>query len=141
MIGALSNPRTVLGERNFLIEVGAFATAALMFAAPQNRRSQSASEHAKPLLSRGNRTIVRPLARCSRGALTGWPMKRIDERELRDELVKLRAEHRELDDRIVLLEDSASADQLLVKRLKKKKLAVKDRMMALEDQLLPDIIA
>ena len=76
-----------------------------------------------------------------RGALTGWPMKRIDERELREELVKLRAEHRELDDQIILLEDAASADQLLVKRLKKKKLAIKDRMMAIEDQLLPDIIA
>ncbi len=68
-------------------------------------------------------------------------MKRIDERELREELVRLRAEHRELDDQIILLEDSASADQLLVKRLKKKKLAIKDRMMSVEDQLLPDIIA
>jgi hypothetical protein len=68
-------------------------------------------------------------------------MKRVDERELRDELVKLRAEHRELDDEIILLEGSTTADQLLVKRLKKKKLAVKDRITALEDQLLPDIIA
>jgi hypothetical protein len=73
--------------------------------------------------------------------LTGRPMKRIDERELREELVKLRAEHRELDDQIILLEDQASADQLLVKRLKKRKLAIKDRMTAIEDQLLPDIIA
>ncbi|MGZ5822365.1 MAG: YdcH family protein [Hyphomicrobium sp.] len=68
-------------------------------------------------------------------------MKRVDERELRDELVKLRAEHRELDDEIILLEGSTTSDQLLVKRLKKKKLAVKDRITALEDQLLPDIIA
>ena len=68
-------------------------------------------------------------------------MKRVDERELRDELVKLRAEHRELDDQIILLEGSTTSDQLLVKRLKKKKLAVKDRITALEDQLLPDIIA
>lgn len=68
-------------------------------------------------------------------------MKRLDERELRDELVKLRAEHRELDDEIILLEGSTTSDQLLVKRLKKKKLAVKDRITAIEDQLLPDIIA
>ena len=68
-------------------------------------------------------------------------MKRVDDRELRDELVKLRAEHRELDDEIILLEGSTTADQLLVKRLKKKKLAVKDRITAIEDQLLPDIIA
>ena len=68
-------------------------------------------------------------------------MKRVDERELRDELVKLRAEHRELDDEIILLEGSATADQLLVKRLKKRKLAIKDRITGIEDQLLPDIIA
>ena len=68
-------------------------------------------------------------------------MKRVDERELRDELVKLRSEHRELDDEIILLEGATTADQLLVKRLKKKKLAVKDRITAIEDQLLPDIIA
>jgi hypothetical protein len=68
-------------------------------------------------------------------------MKRFDDRELRDELVKLRAEHRLLDDEIILLEGSTTADQLLVKRLKKKKLAVKDRITAIEDQLLPDIIA
>ncbi|HWK39318.1 MAG TPA: DUF465 domain-containing protein [Hyphomicrobium sp.] len=68
-------------------------------------------------------------------------MKRIDDRDLRDELARLRAEHRELDDQIIALEDSSAADQLLVKRLKKKKLAIKDRMTAVEDQLLPDIIA
>ncbi len=68
-------------------------------------------------------------------------MTRADERDLRDELVKLRAEHRELDDQIILLEGTATADQLLVKRLKKRKLALKDRITAIEDQLLPDIIA
>jgi hypothetical protein len=68
-------------------------------------------------------------------------MKRVDERELREELVKLRAEHRQLDDEIILLEDATAADQLLVKRLKKKKLVLKDRITAIEDQLLPDIIA
>ena len=68
-------------------------------------------------------------------------MKRIDDRDLRDELARLRAEHRELDDQIIALEDSSAADQLLVKRLKKKKLAIKDRVTSIEDQLLPDIIA
>jgi len=68
-------------------------------------------------------------------------MKRVDDRELRDELTKLRAEHRELDDEIILLEGSGTADQLLIKRLKKRKLALKDRITAIEDQLLPDIIA
>ena len=45
------------------------------------------------------------------------------------------------DDEIIALEDSGSADQLHVKRLKKKKLALKDQITAVEDQLLPDIIA
>lgn len=68
-------------------------------------------------------------------------MQRLDERELREELVKLRAEHRDLDDEIVTLEASGTAEQLLVKRLKKRKLAIKDRISVVEDQLLPDIIA
>ena len=106
-----------------------------------NHREYCSATRAYDLLYAGNKRIFRPLARCLRGALTGRPMKRIDERELREELVKLRAEHRELDDQIILLEDTTSADQLLVKRLKKKKLAIKDRMTAIEDQLLPDIIA
>ena len=68
-------------------------------------------------------------------------MQCLDERELREELVKLRAEHRDLDDEIVTLEASATAEQLLIKRLKKRKLAIKDRISVVEDQLLPDIIA
>ncbi len=68
-------------------------------------------------------------------------MERRDERELREELVNLRAEHRRLDEEIVALEGNAHSDQLLVKRLKKKKLAIKDRVTAIEDELLPDIIA
>lgn len=68
-------------------------------------------------------------------------MERRDERELREELVGLRAKHRLLDDEIVALEDNPMADQLLVKRLKKKKLSLKDRITSIEDQLLPDIIA
>ena len=68
-------------------------------------------------------------------------MQRRDERELREELVKLKTEHRVLDDEIVSLEANPMADQLLIKRLKKKKLALKDRITAVEDKLLPDIIA
>ncbi|MCB1484527.1 MAG: DUF465 domain-containing protein [Hyphomicrobium sp.] len=68
-------------------------------------------------------------------------MQRRDERELREELVTLKGEHRQLDDEIVALEANPTADQLLIKRLKKKKLALKDRITAIEDRLLPDIIA
>lgn len=68
-------------------------------------------------------------------------MERRDERELREQLVKLRAEHRQLDSEIVSLEGNPSADQLLIKRLKKKKLVLKDQITLIEDRLLPDIIA
>ena len=68
-------------------------------------------------------------------------MQRPDERELREALARLRAEHRDLDTEIVAQEELAAADQLLIKRLKKRKLALKDRITAIEDQLLPDIIA
>jgi hypothetical protein len=68
-------------------------------------------------------------------------MQRSDERELREQLVRLRSEHRDLDTRIVAEEALAHADQLLIQRLKKRKLALKDRITAIEDQLLPDIIA
>lgn len=68
-------------------------------------------------------------------------MKRSDERELRELLVKLRTEHRDLDAQIVELESGVDADQLLIKRLKKRKLLLKDQITAVEDKLTPDIIA
>ena len=68
-------------------------------------------------------------------------MHRQNDRDLREELVKLRAEHRQLDDEIVTLEANGMADQLLVRRLKKKKLTLKDQITSVEDQLTPDIIA
>ena len=68
-------------------------------------------------------------------------MQRGDERELREELARLRAEHRDLDAEIAAQESLAVPDQLHIKRLKKRKLALKDRITAIEDQLLPDITA
>ncbi len=68
-------------------------------------------------------------------------MQRQNDRELRDELAKLRAEHRLLDEEILALEDKGSVDQLTIRRLKKRKLALKDQITKIEDQLLPDIIA
>jgi len=68
-------------------------------------------------------------------------MVRHNERELREELVKLRNEHRALDEEIVALETMGGGDQLNIRRLKKKKLMLKDQITSIEDQLLPDIIA
>jgi hypothetical protein len=63
------------------------------------------------------------------------------EREIRLELARLRQEHRDLDAAIAALELSGRGDRLTIQRLKKKKLAIKDQVSRLEDQLLPDIIA
>jgi hypothetical protein len=68
-------------------------------------------------------------------------MSRHDERELRDELIRLRSEHRDLDAEIAALELAALADQLGIQRLKRRKLSLKDRIQSVEDQLRPDIIA
>lgn len=63
------------------------------------------------------------------------------EEVLRVKLEHLRAEHRDLDEAIAALQARATADQLTLRRLKKQKLALKDRIAAIEDELTPDIIA
>jgi len=71
----------------------------------------------------------------------GRPMESEEVRELRAMLAKLKQEHRDLDSAINALEESGRADPLQLKRLKKKKLSLKDEIARIEDQLLPDIIA
>lgn len=60
---------------------------------------------------------------------------------LRVKLEVLRQEHRDLDDAIAALQERGSSDMLTIKRLKKQKLALKDRITQLQDRILPDIIA
>jgi hypothetical protein len=64
-----------------------------------------------------------------------------EEAAIRAQLVRLRQEHRDLDAAIAAMTDSDRSDPIRIQRLKKKKLALKDRIARLEDQLLPDIIA
>ena len=61
--------------------------------------------------------------------------------QLRQRLEELRSEHRDLDDIISHLSDTRPFDQLQLQRLKKRKLKLKDEMLKIEDELLPDIIA
>lgn len=68
-------------------------------------------------------------------------MKQEDEAELRAQLAQLRQEHRDLDVAIEALHNTPSADLLQVQRLKKRKLQLRDRIIQIEDQLTPDIIA
>ncbi len=60
---------------------------------------------------------------------------------LRIQLGVLRQEHRDLDDAIHALQESGKADPLTIKRLKKQKLALKDKIAVIEDRTVPDIIA
>jgi hypothetical protein len=53
----------------------------------------------------------------------------------------LKAEHRRLDAEIEELRALGSVDQLEIARLKKRKLMLKDQIEALNDRIVPDIIA
>lgn len=64
-----------------------------------------------------------------------------DERAARDELSRLKEEHRDLDTAIEALGRVTGGDALQMQRLKKRKLLLKDRIAHLDDQLTPDIIA
>lgn len=63
------------------------------------------------------------------------------EEVLRVKLEVLRREHRDLDEAIEALHDKGTGDSFSLQRLKKKKLAVKDEISRIEDELYPDIIA
>jgi len=65
----------------------------------------------------------------------------VTEAELRKRLEQLRIEHRDLDAAIAALGALDAPDQLQIARLKKRKLHLRDRMAAIEDELIPDIIA
>jgi hypothetical protein len=60
---------------------------------------------------------------------------------LRVKLELLRREHRDLDDAITALDAKGRADPLAVRRLKKRKLMLKDQIARIEDEITPDIIA
>jgi hypothetical protein len=68
-------------------------------------------------------------------------MTQEEERELKALLARLRQEHRDLDAAIEALHNSPGSDLLQVQRLKKRKILLRDRINAIEDQLTPDIIA
>ena len=63
------------------------------------------------------------------------------EEVLRVELEFFRQEHRDLDQAVNALSNSGTTDRLMIQRLKKKKLHLKDKITRLEDRLTPDIIA
>lgn len=64
-----------------------------------------------------------------------------DEPQVRARLAELRIEHRDLDDAIHRLTESVYVDQLQLKRMKKRKLLLKDAIAKLESMLIPDLDA
>ena len=67
-----------------------------------------------------------------------WEEERV---AIRQKIEELLLEHRDLDDVIHQMSENTYVDQLQLKRLKKRKLAIKDRIEILKSRLLPDILA
>ena len=65
----------------------------------------------------------------------------IQEVQLRSQLQNLIQQHRDLDTAILSLAETGTGDQLQLRRLKKMKLDIKDKIQTIENMLIPDIIA
>ncbi len=65
----------------------------------------------------------------------------IDAQQLREQLAACETEHRDLDVAIELLSQIPQTDELQLRRFKKRKLQLKDQILRLKMQLVPDIPA
>ncbi|NCW76763.1 MAG: DUF465 domain-containing protein [Oxalobacteraceae bacterium] len=65
----------------------------------------------------------------------------MDAEQVRERVIELETEHRDLDAAIALLAAAPTADALQLQRLKKRKLQLKDHIIRLKMQLVPDIPA
>ncbi|MBX3532132.1 MAG: DUF465 domain-containing protein [Rhizobiaceae bacterium] len=63
-----------------------------------------------------------------------------EQAEIRLEFARLKQEHADFDTAINAMV-ATGCDPLAVQRMKKKKLALKDKIAQLEDRIIPDIIA
>ncbi len=64
-----------------------------------------------------------------------------DAQQIRTQLIELEIEHRDLDDVILRMSSTADRDDLQLRRLKKRKLLLKDQIIRLKMMLVPDIPA
>jgi len=69
------------------------------------------------------------------------PVNMNDIEACKTKLSELRVEHRDLDDVIIRLSEDPNVDQLQLRRLKKRKLQLKDLIARLESRIIPDIDA
>lgn len=64
-----------------------------------------------------------------------------ERRNIEQRVAELELEHSDLDDIIGRLSQTPAQDQLQLRRLKKRKLFLKDQLARLRDKLIPDILA
>lgn len=69
------------------------------------------------------------------------PVNMNDIEACKTKLSELRIEHRDLDDVIIRLSEDPNVDQLQLRRLKKRKLQLKDLIARLESRIIPDLDA
>lgn len=62
-------------------------------------------------------------------------------KQIKVTIVELQLEHRDLDQLIEQLARDPGFEELHIKRLKKRKLQLKDQLARLEDELIPDFLA
>jgi hypothetical protein len=65
----------------------------------------------------------------------------MDSEEIKRRIVELQIEHRDLDEAIARLSEQSGIDELTLRRLKKRKLQIKDAIVQLQMKLVPDIPA
>lgn len=69
------------------------------------------------------------------------PLSEEERTQIEARILALEIEHRDLDEVIAQLSNDPTQDQLRMRRLKKRKLLLKDTIARLRDRLIPDIIA
>ena len=65
----------------------------------------------------------------------------MDNKDIKRLINELTLEHKDLDDAIHLMKEQAFIDELQIRRMKKRKLKLKDEILLLESKLIPDIEA
>lgn len=73
--------------------------------------------------------------------MSNQPLTDEERAQIEARILALETEHRDLDDVIARLASDPIQDQLQLRRLKKRKLLLKDLIARLRDRLIPDIVA
>jgi hypothetical protein len=68
-------------------------------------------------------------------------LRAMEMEQIKQRIIELQVEHRDLDEAIDRMAYQAGADELKLRRLKKRKLQIKDSIAMLQMQLVPDVPA